>query len=216
MRYLMLLLVSSLAVAQGFTGVWIAKGSNRTVTLKIQSSNGQIGGTLEGMGETFTLSGKANGNRAEGTAKNPSGVLAYFKWSIESDVLNLTLANFDSSGKPDPSTAVKIALKRPEGPKAQAAFTVPGFAPPPDDPVLGKWNFKSINLEFQAGKTGYNVTLQIGKQRSKFTAKGIPENLRGTYRLGGRNRVMTAKINTEKDLLVVTLDGKTYTLARVR
>jgi hypothetical protein len=69
---------------------------------------------------------------------------------------------------------------------------------------------------FVSGKTGYDVTLRIGQQLSKFTAKGIPKNLRGTYRPGARNRTMTAKLNVEKDLLVVTLGGKTYTLARVR
>ncbi len=212
----MLLFVSSFALAQGVTGLWVAKGSNRTVKLNIQSANAQITATLEGMGETFTLSGKANDNRAEGKATNPSGGAAYFKWIVENDVLNLTLANFDANGKPDLGTAVKVALKRPEQPKAPAAFTVPGFAPPPDDLLLGKWNFKSIYLEFRAGQIGYDVTMQIGKERNKFTAKGIPEKLRGTYRQGGRNRIMTAKLNVEKDLLMLMLDGKTYTLNRVR
>ncbi len=219
---LLLVLTSSLLVFLGWvlaqpTGVngeWVAKAVNRTISLKIEEAAGLVTGTLDGMGETFRLSGRLTGFKAEGTATSASGE-AYFSFEVKQDTLSLTLANFDSQGKPDSSSGVTVVLERDFGPKAQAGFSVPGFAPPPEDPLIATWRNANIILTLKSnGANKYTGTIEISKQKVAITAAGNHMNLKGSFKLGKQNKAFSAKL--ESDRLKFILDGKTQTLGRAR
>jgi hypothetical protein len=210
-------LLFSVALAQQFTGVqgeWIAKAVNRTISLKIEEVNGVVTGTLDGMGETFNLKGQLKGMKAEGTATSPSGE-AYFSFIVSGDSLSLTLANFDQNGQPDSNSAVTVVLDRDFGPKAQAGFNVPGFAPPPIDPLIATWRNASITLTLKnVGANKYTGTIEINKQKATLTATGNHMNLKGSFKLGKQTKTFSAKL--ENDRLKFVLDGKTLVLGRTR
>ncbi len=211
-----LLLLTGLILAQtnGVTGEWIAKGENRTISLKVEVIQGAISATLDGMGETFTLKGNLTALQSEGTATSVNGE-AYYKFIVKEDTLTLTLANYDQTGKPDMSTAVTVILERDFGPKAQAGFNVPGFAPPPEDPLIATWRNTNINLTLKnAGKNKYTGTIELNKQKANITATGNAKSLKGTFKLGKVTKYFSAKL--ENDRLKLILDGKTQTLGRVR
>ncbi len=208
--------LSSLTIAQNnpVVGTWVAKAVNRTITLKITEENNTIAGNLEGMGEPFTLTGKVNGVKAEGTASSASGD-AFFSFIVTGDNLNLTLMNFDTNGKPDNQTAVTVSLERDFGPKVQAGFSVPGFAPPPEDPLIASWQNSSILISIKANGTNkYVGNITINKVKTTFAATGKASSLKGSFKLSGKNKTFTAKL--ENDRLKFVLDGKTYMLGRVR
>ena len=212
-----LLLLLGLALAQantGVTGNWIAKAVNRTISLTITESGGVIAGTLEGMGDTFTLSGTLNGMKCEGTATSAVGT-AYFKFEVKADTLTLTLANFDEQGKPDSSSAVTVPLDRDFGPKAVDAFQIGGFAPPPTDPLIATWRNTTISLTLRsAGANKYTGTIEIAKQKGVVTATGNYMNLKGSFKLAGKNKTFSAKLETDR--LKFILDGKTQLLGKAR
>jgi hypothetical protein len=203
-----------LAQFTGVQGEWIAKAVNRTISLKIEEVSGVITGTLDGMGETFNLKGQLNGLKAEGTATSASGE-AYFFFEVKGDSLSLTLANFDQNGKPDSSSAVTVVLDRDFGPKAQAGFSVPGFAPPPIDPLIATWRNASIVLSLKnIGPNKYTGIIEITKQKATVNATGNHMNLKGSFKLGQKNKAFSAKL--ENDRLKFVLDGKTHILGRAR
>ena len=172
-------------------GEWIAKAVNRTISLKLEEVAGVVTGTLDGMGDTFTLKGKLNGLKAEGTASSASGE-AYFSFEVKGDSLSLTLANFDQNNKPDLSSAVTVILDRDFGPKAQAGFSVPGFAPPPIDPLIATWRSASIVLSLKnIGPNKYTGTIEMTKQKAVVSATGNHMNLKGSFMLGKQNKTFT-------------------------
>jgi hypothetical protein len=204
----------ALAQATGVKGEWIAKAVNRTISLKIEEVAGVITGTLDGMGETFTLKGQLNGLKAEGTATSTSGE-AYFSFVVKGDSLSLSLANFDQNGKPDLSSAVTVVLERDFGPKAQAGFSVPGFAPPPIDPLIATWRNANVILSLKnLGPSKYTGTIEMAKQKAVITATGNHMNLKGSFKLGQQNKTFSAKL--ENDRLKFVMDGKTQILGRAR
>jgi hypothetical protein len=195
-------------------GEWVAKAINRTINLKLQISTNNLTGTLEGMGETLTLNGQLTGSKATGTATGTSGE-AYFALEVKGDTLTLTLANFDQNGKPDLNNAVTVQLERDFGPKAQDGFNVPGFAPPPEDPLIATWRNANISLSLKsAGTNKYTGTIIITKQKAILSATGNHMNLKGSFKLGKQNKTFTAKL--ENDRLKFILDGKTQILGRAR
>ncbi len=205
---------TSTAQFTGIQGEWIAKAVNRTISLKIEEVGGVITGTLDGMGDTFSLKGQLNGLKAEGTATSVSGE-AYFFFEVKGDSLSLTLANFDQNGKPDSSSAVTVVLDRDFGPKAQAGFSVPGFAPPPIDPLIATWRNANVVLSLKnVGPSKYTGTIEIAKQKAVITATGNHMNLKGSFKLGKQNKAFSAKL--ENDRLKFVLDGKTQILGRAR
>jgi hypothetical protein len=210
-------LLLGLGLAQNFTGVagdWIAKAVNRTISLKLEEASGVLTGTLEGMGETFTLNGRFSGNKAEGTATSPSGE-AYFKLEFKGDVLTLTLANFNENNQPDLSTAVTVQLDRDFGPKAQDAFQIAGFATPPTDPLLATWKNSSLLVTLKsAGNNKYTGSIELNKQKATLNATGNHTNLKGSFKLGKVTKNFSAKL--ENDKLRFVLDGKTQVLLKVR
>ncbi len=211
-----LLLCLGLVLAQNaaVTGLWLAKGVNRTIKLTLNESAGMLSGTLEGMGETFSLNGRLTGMKAEGTATSPNGE-AYFMLEIRKDVLSLTLANYNEAGTPDLKNGVTVQLERDFGPKAQTGFTVPGFAPPPEDPLIATWRNSSLVLTLKSnGANKYTGTIEIAKQKASLTATGNPSNLKGSFKLGKTNKTFSAKL--EVDRLRFVMDGKTQILGRVR
>ena len=211
---LVLMLSWGLAQPTGVNGEWVAKAVNRTISLKIEESAGIVTGTLDGMGETFRLNGRLTGFKAQGTASSASGE-AFFSFEVKSDALSLTLANFDSQGQPDLSSGVTVVLERDFGPKAQAGFSVPGFAPPPEDPLIAIWRNANLVLSLKnAGANKYTGTIEIAKQKATISATGNHMNLKGSFKLGKQNKVFSAKL--ESDRLKFVLDGKTQTLGRVR
>ncbi len=210
------LLFLGLVLAQptGIAGEWVAKAVNRTISLKIEESSGLVTGTLDGMGETFKLAGRLTGFKAEGTATSASGE-AYFSFEVKGDALSLTLANFDSQGKPDSSNAVTVGLERDFGPKAQAGFSVPGFAPPPEDPLIATWRNANVVLTLKSnGANKYTGTIEISKQRVAVSATGNHQNLKGSFKLGKQTKAFSGKL--ESDRLKFILDGKTQILGRAR
>lgn len=218
---LFLVFVSSLllgfAFAQEFTGVlgdWVAKAVNRTITLKLEEANGVLTGTLEGMGETFTLNGKRNGTKAEGTATSPSGE-AYFKLEVKGDILSLTLANFNEQNQPDLANGVSVQLDRDFGPKAQDAFQIAGFAAPPADPLIANWKNATMLITLKsAGSNKYTGSIEINKQKAALTGTGNANALKGSFKLGKILKYFSAKL--EKDTLRFVLDGRTQVLLKVR
>ncbi len=198
------------------SGVWLAKGVDRTVTLTLIVDGDAVTGTLEGVQEVMTVTGTLNSNTAEGTVTNSLGS-AYFKFDFTTDQLTMTLANLDAAGKPDAATAVKFQLKRPEGPKVELGFQVAGFAAPSSDPLLGAWVLKTMRLEIRAAATKgkYEGRVLIGQLRASMTAKGTSSNLNGSFKSGKVTKSFNAKLGSD-DRLAFALDGKTYLLSRVR
>jgi hypothetical protein len=211
-------LLLGLAFAQpqfeGVGGDWIAKAINRTISLKIEITNGVLSGTLEGMGEPFTLSGRLVGTKAEGTATSQSGE-AYFKIEVKGDVLTLTLANLNENNQPDLASGVTVQLDRDFGPKAQDAFQIAGFAAPPSDPLLASWKNPSLFVTIKgAGTNKYTGSIEINKQKATISATGNHMNLKGSFKLGKVTKFFSAKLENEK--LKFVLDGKTQVLSKVR
>jgi hypothetical protein len=211
-------LVLGLAFAQqqfeGVPGEWIAKAVNRTISLRIEVTGGVLTGTLDGMGETFTLNGRLNGMKAEGTATSPSGE-AYFKFEVKGDVLTLTLANFNENNQPDLASGVTVQLERDFGPKAQDAFQIAGFDAPPADPLLASWKNSSLLLTLKsAGTNKYTGSIEINKQKATISATGNAKSLKGSFKLGNITKAFSAKL--ESDKLKFVLDGKTQVLSKVR
>jgi hypothetical protein len=211
-------LLLGLALAQpqfeGVGGDWIAKAVNRTISLKIEVTNGVLTGTLEGMGETFMLNGRLNGTKAEGTATSQSGE-AYFKLEVKGDVLTLTLANFNENNQPDLASGVTVQLDRDFGPKAQDAFQIAGFDAPPADPLLASWKNSSLLVTLKsAGTNKYTGTIELNKQKAVLTATGNATSLKGSFKLGKVTKYFSAKLETDK--LRFVLDGRTQVLSKVR
>jgi hypothetical protein len=210
-------LLLGLGLAQNLTGVtggWIAKAVNRTISLKLEEASGVLTGTLEGMGETFTLNGRLTGTKAEGTATSASGE-AYFKLEVKGDVLTLTLANFNENNQPDLATGVTVQLDRDFGPKAQDAFQIAGFATPPTDPLIASWKNSSLLVTLKgAGTNKYTGSIELNKQKATISATGNHMNLKGSFKLGKVTKNFSAKL--ENDKLKFVLDGKTQVLLKVR
>ncbi|MFN3265778.1 MAG: hypothetical protein ACK41E_02960 [Deinococcales bacterium] len=210
-------LLLGFVLAQEFTGVlgtWVARAVNRTVTLKLEESNGVLIGILEGMGETLRLNGKRDGMKAEGTTSSPSGE-AYFKLEVKGDTLTLTLANFNEQNQPDFARGVTIQLDRDFGPKAQDAFQIAGFNTPPADPLVGSWKNATILLTLKGlGNNKYSGNIEINRQKATLGASGNSSALKGSFKLGKVQKYFSAKL--EKDTLRFILDGRTQVLLRVR
>jgi hypothetical protein len=215
---LLVFVLSSLAFTQAtdLSGMWLAQGLDRTVTLQLEVTGEVVTGTLEGVQEVMTVTGKLRGNIAEGTVTNSLGS-AYFKFDFTSEQLVMTLANFDAQGKPDTSSAAVFTLKRPEGPKVEVGFQVAGFAAPQSDPLLGAWVLNSLRLELRTGaaKGKYTGRIFIGNQKANITASGSASSLKGSFKLGKVTKSFTSKLGRD-DRLTLVLDGKTYVLSRVR
>ena len=219
---LLFLLGSSVALGADLSGTWLTKGLDssgavKTVTLLLAVEGANVSGTLEGVQDVMSVSGRLTGESGEGTVINSSG-RAYFKFVAAGDALKLTLANLDADGKPLLAASVLFVLKRPEGPKAAVSFQVAGFAAPPAvppaDPLLGAWIATGLRLELSGASGIYAGTISLGRDKALVSATGSRSSLKGSFKLGKVLYSFTARLEAGK--LVLVLDGKKHVLAKTK
>ncbi|MFN3265777.1 MAG: hypothetical protein ACK41E_02955 [Deinococcales bacterium] len=106
------LVCSSLVFASGISGVWrLTTPDGQVITLQLQEGSGQVSGNMQLDGEQFTLQGRSNGSRAEGTWRG-NGEEGFFVLSVQGNTLNFAFGDFDENGQADPSTAQEVVFSR--------------------------------------------------------------------------------------------------------
>jgi hypothetical protein len=113
---LLLLVFSSLVLAQSLTGVWkFTSPDGQVVTLQLQQNGNQVTGNMTSSGEQYTLQGRVSGNRAEGVWRG-GGEQGFFVLQAQGNNLNFVFGDFDENNQADPSTAQEVVFTRSSSP----------------------------------------------------------------------------------------------------
>ncbi len=127
----LVIIISSLAFADHYKGSYQASNG---MSINIQSSNGQLQGSLTATGVQFTLQGQGNQQGAFGTLSSQQAVLG-FQAQLSPDGTTLTMAIYqmNQQGQVDQSSVQQLVAQRANSgfPQAPKQPTQPGFPQPP-------------------------------------------------------------------------------------
>jgi hypothetical protein len=116
---LLLLVFSSLVLAQSMTGVWkFTAQDGQVVTLTLHQTGSQLGGSMTLGIEQYTLQGQVSGSRAEGVWRG-AGEKGFFVLQVQGNSLNFVFGDFDENNQADPSTAQEVVFARSTAPSNQ-------------------------------------------------------------------------------------------------
>ncbi len=123
MLSLSLLVVTSLASAQDFSGTWSLSGGVAPITLTLQQdAAGRIAGTLNGQ-VAFQVQAQVVGQQFQGYARNPQGALYIAGQLDPSGALQLIMAEVNASGQPQQQTMRQVVAQKTQGGPGPAAGT---------------------------------------------------------------------------------------------
>lgn len=126
-----------IAVAQSFSGTFVATESQMTVTIQ-QNQDGTLSGSITGQTGQYPLQGQASGLAAYGAAASQQGMLGFqAELSGDGQTMQMMFYQSDANNQPTPVSPV-IVLQRqgggvgampPQVPGGQAPGGVPGQMP---------------------------------------------------------------------------------------
>ncbi|MBI4500897.1 MAG: hypothetical protein HY700_07015 [Gemmatimonadetes bacterium] len=132
------LVVTSPASAQDFSGTWTLSGGAVPVTLTLQQDTaGRIAGTLTGQ-VAFLVQAQVTGQQFQGYARNPQGALYIAGQLGPAGALQLVMAEVNAAGQPQPQTARQVVAQRAQGgpgPTAGPGMGQLGMGAAPVQPV---------------------------------------------------------------------------------
>ena len=133
-----LLVVTSPAPAQDFTGTWSLSGGAVPITITLQQdSAGRIAGTLVGQ-VAFQIEAQIMGQQFQGYARNPQGALYIAGQLGPSGTLQLAMAEVNATGQPQPQTMRQVVAQRAQagpGPTTGTGMSPLGMGGAPVQPV---------------------------------------------------------------------------------
>ena len=222
------LLASSPARSQDFTGTYAVSGNGTTVTLVLrQARDGQITGTLQG-NTAFNIQARAQGGTFSGYASNQAGRI-YLQGRLAGNQLQVAMAEVGADGQPQLGTARTVMMDR-----SAAAGPTPGGAQPSAagkpglgakagggaeaggargaDPFAGTFAGDGLTLTLQRAGSSYTGSAISEGTTYRVLAQRAGQMLTGTYEGPGGSLPFQAMV--QGDVMQLAAGGATYTLQR--